>query len=74
MVLKSHVYLGKASTCGVAFPDYEVREIYANDGKELSFATAALVYQERLLVGTVDPEYCFVSRSTTETMVFNHSF
>ncbi|KAK2573211.1 Serum paraoxonase/arylesterase 1, partial [Acropora cervicornis] len=30
------VNLGKASTSGVAFPDYEVREVYANDGKELS--------------------------------------
>ena len=48
------VNLGKASTSGVAFPDYEVREVYANDGKELSFATTALVYQDRLLVGTVD--------------------
>ena len=44
--LKSYVYLGKASTSWVAFPDYEVREIYANDGKEVSFAIAALVYQE----------------------------
>ncbi|XP_074615173.1 serum paraoxonase/arylesterase 2-like isoform X2 [Acropora palmata] len=48
------VNLGKASTSGVAFPDYEVREVYANDGKELSFATTALVYQDRLLVGTLD--------------------
>ncbi|XP_074612908.1 serum paraoxonase/lactonase 3-like [Acropora palmata] len=48
------VNLGKASTSGVAFPDYEVREVYANDGKELSFVTTAIVYQDRLLVGTLD--------------------
>lgn len=48
------VKLGKPSTSGVAFPDYEVREVYVNDGKELSFATTAIVYQDRLLVGTLD--------------------
>ena len=48
------VNLGKPSTSGVAFPDYEVREVYVNDGKELSFATTAIVYQDRLLVGTLD--------------------
>ena len=48
------VKLGKPSTSGEAFPDYEIREVYANDGKELSFATTALVYKDNLLVGTVD--------------------
>ena len=50
------VNLGKASTSWVAFPDYEIREVcaIANDGRGQSFATTAFVYQERLLVGTVD--------------------
>ena len=30
------MHLGKPSTSGVAFPDYEIREVYKNDGKELS--------------------------------------
>ena len=43
----------KASASGMAFPDYEVRKVYTIDGKELLFATAALVYQNWLLLGTV---------------------
>ena len=48
------VNVGKAFSSGVAFPDYGVREVYSNVGKELSFATTPLVYQDRLLVWTVD--------------------
>ena len=47
------VNVGKAFSSGVAFPDYGVREVCTNDEKELSFATTPLVYQDRLLVGTV---------------------
>ena len=47
------IELGKPSASGIAFPDHKVREVYMNDGKELSFATSALVYKDRLLVGAI---------------------
>ncbi|XP_068708075.1 serum paraoxonase/lactonase 3-like [Montipora foliosa] len=49
------VKLGKpSSTSGIAFPEYELRVAYANDGAELSLATTALVYKDLLLAGTID--------------------
>ncbi|XP_068710967.1 serum paraoxonase/lactonase 3-like isoform X1 [Montipora foliosa] len=49
------VKLGKpSSTSGIAFPEYELRVAYANDGDELSLATTALVYKDLLLAGTID--------------------
>lgn len=45
------VQLGEPSTSGVAFPDYKVREVYKNDGLELSGCTSAIVYKDRLLMG-----------------------
>ena len=47
------VQLGEPSTSGVAFPDYKVREVYMNDGQELSGCSSAIVYKDRLLMGTV---------------------
>lgn len=47
------VQLGKPSPSGEAFPDYKVREVYMNDGQELSGCTSALVYKNRLLMGAV---------------------
>ncbi|XP_078372894.1 serum paraoxonase/arylesterase 1-like [Oculina patagonica] len=47
------VQLGKSFTSGIAFPDYKVREVYKNDGRELSGATSAIVYKDRLLIGSV---------------------
>lgn len=44
--------LGEPSLSGKAFPDYEVREVYLNDGKELSGATSGIVYKDRLLIGS----------------------
>ena len=54
------MHLGKPSTSGVAFPDYEIREVYKNDGKELSVSTTANVYKNRLLIGSLDSNmlYC----------------
>lgn len=54
------VKLGKPSTSGIAFPENEVREVYVNDGNELSFATSAIVYKDRLLIGSLDSNmlYC----------------
>ena len=45
------VQLGEPSTSGVAFPDNKVREVYMNDGHELSGCTSAIVYKNRLLMG-----------------------
>ena len=45
--------LGEPSTSGIAYPDYEVREVYMNDGKEISAATTAIVYKDRLLIGAL---------------------
>ena len=47
------VQLGEPSTSGIAFPDYKVREVYKNDGKELTGATSAIVYKDRLLIGSI---------------------
>lgn len=47
------VQLGEPSTSGEAFPDYKIREVYMNDGQELSGCTTALVYKDRLLMGAV---------------------
>ena len=47
------VQLGEPSTSGEAFPDYKIREVYMNDGHELSGVTSALVYKDRLLMGAV---------------------
>ena len=47
------VQLGEPSLSGEAFPDYKVREVYVNDGQELSGCTTALVYKNRLLMGAV---------------------
>ena len=54
------VKLGKPSTSGIAFPENEVREVYVNDGNELSCATSATVYKDRLLIGSLDSNmlYC----------------
>ena len=54
------VQLGKPSASGIAFPDNEVREVYKNDGNELSFATTAIAYKDRLLIGSLDSNmlYC----------------
>ena len=48
------VQLGKPSTSGVVFPENEVREVYKNDGNELSLATTAIAYKDRLLIGSLD--------------------
>lgn len=45
--------LGKPSASGVAFPYHKVREVYRNDGKELSASTSALVYKSQLLFGSL---------------------
>ena len=37
----------EASASGVAFPDYEVREVYTNDGKELVFTTTNMRQMEQ---------------------------
>ncbi|KAJ7385863.1 Serum paraoxonase/arylesterase 1 [Desmophyllum pertusum] len=47
------VQLGKPSTSGTAFPDQKVREVYKNDGLELTGATSAIVYKDRLLIGSL---------------------
>ena len=56
------VKLGKPSTTGIAFPDYKTREVYKNDGQELSCATTAVLYKDRLLIGSLygDMLYCDV--------------
>lgn len=52
--------LGKSATSGIGFPSYQLREAYMNDGKELSGATTAIVYKDRLLIGSLcgDMLYC----------------
>ena len=54
------VQLGKPSISGVVFPENEVRKVYNNDGDELSIATTAIVYRDRLLIGSLDSDmlYC----------------
>ena len=54
------IKLGKSSASGKAFPDNEVREVYKNDGTELTLSTSAIVYKDRLLIGTLDSNmlYC----------------
>ena len=54
--------LGEPSASGIAYPDYELREVYVNDGKEVSAATVATVYKDRLLIGSLsgDMLYCEV--------------
>jgi len=54
------IKLGKPSASGIAFPDNEVREVYKNDGNELTFSTSAIVYKDRLLIGSLDSNmlYC----------------
>ena len=47
------VQLGKPSKSGKAFPDYKVREVYKNDGQEVTGATTAVVYKDRLLIGSL---------------------
>ncbi|RMX39621.1 hypothetical protein pdam_00003966 [Pocillopora damicornis] len=56
------VQLWKSSASGIAFPYHKVREVYRNDGKELSASTSALVYKSQLLVGTLSTNmlYCEV--------------
>ena len=53
---------GKPSSSGEAFPDYEVREVYMNDGKEVSGSSSAIFYKDRLLIGSVfgNMVYCEV--------------
>ena len=45
--------LGKPSSSGEAFPDYKLREVYMNDGKEVSGSSSAIFYKDRLLIGSV---------------------
>ena len=45
--------LGEPSASGEPFPDYEVREVYMNDGKEISAGTSAVFYKDRLLIGSL---------------------
>ena len=54
--------LREQSTSGEPFPDYEAREVYKNDGREVSGASSALFYKDRLLVGSVfsNMVYCEV--------------
>ena len=47
------VQLGEPSASGEAFPDYKVREVYMNDGQELSGCSSAIIYKNRLLMGSV---------------------
>ena len=47
------VQLGEPSPSGEAFPDYKVREVYMNDGQELSGSSSAIIYKNRLLMGSV---------------------
>lgn len=56
------VKLGDPSTSGIAFPDYEVREVYKNDGRELTGATGVVYHKNRLLIGSLfgDMLYCEV--------------
>jgi len=50
----------KPSASGIAFPDNEVREVYKNDGNELTFSKSAIVYKDRLPIGSIDSNklYC----------------
>ena len=45
--------LGEPSAFGIAFPDYELREVYMNDGREIAGATSAIVYEDHLLIGSL---------------------
>ena len=57
-----HLQLGKPSSSGEAFPDYELHEVYMNDGKEVSGSSSAIFYKDRLLIGSVysNMVYCEV--------------
>ena len=54
--------LGKPSSSGEAFPDYEVREVYMNDGKEVTGSSSSIFYKDHLLIGSVfgNMVYCEV--------------
>lgn len=47
------VRLGRAQSTGEVFPDFELREVYSNNGHELKGSTVAAEYKGKLLIGTV---------------------
>lgn len=45
--------LGEPSTSGKAFLNYQLREVYMNNGKEIAGATSAIVHEDHLLIGSL---------------------
>lgn len=44
--------LGEPASSGISFPDYQLREAYMDDGRQMTGATSAVVYKDRLLIGS----------------------
>ena len=51
--LAATVRLGRAQSTGEVFPNYELREVYSNNGRELKCSSVAAEYKGKLLIGTV---------------------
>lgn len=45
--------LGEAASSGISFPDYQLREAYMDDGRQMTGATSAVAYKDRLLIGSI---------------------
>ncbi|XP_015769516.1 PREDICTED: serum paraoxonase/arylesterase 1-like [Acropora digitifera] len=45
--------LGEPASSGIGFPDYQLREAYMDDGRQITGATSAVVYKDRLLIGSI---------------------
>lgn len=53
LVLRIQLGPENLSGHGVPFPDYEIDQIYGNDGRQLKGSSVAVYYEGNMLVGTV---------------------